>query len=380
MEDKERKRRGTFSLLTFRGLFANVMLLTVLGLLLTGYAGLLCPRTWSWLSLAGYAFPLFLAATLFELALCVFIKKRLLVIPFIGLLLAYQPVTLYCPVNTPKEAPEDAIKFVSFNTYNWSKGEYGKDDVGQRNPIVEYLQTCEADIICLQEAPLYEKVKKDIDELLTPRLPYTDTVRNERGCSVTIISRFPIVKKQLIQYETIGNVSGAFWLDINGREVMVVVNHLQTMGFSMDERKAFGDMMHGKQDDTDEIKSTSRTIIGKILDASRTRSWQAEAVAQLVRENSDKPIIVCGDFNDIPQSYTYHTISKPGTGKDGNDIELTDCYRASGFGPGFSYGHFGMKVRIDNILCSKHFTPYECSIDQSNDFSDHYPISCKLSF
>lgn len=380
MGDKEHKRRGMFSLLTFKGWLANGLLLAVLGLLLTGYAGILNPREWSWLSLAGYAFPIFLALTLGGLILCVFVKKRLVFIPFIGLLLGYYPVTLYCPVNIQKKAPEGAITLVSFNTFSWSRGESNEGENVRPNPMVKYLQDCNADIICLQEAPLRADIKEDIDQLLTKRLAYTDTILGRSHSSVLLLSRYPIVKKQLIPYETAGNISGAFWIDVKGREVIVVVNHLQTMGFSMNERKAFGDMVHGKQENTEEMKSTSRTIVGKILDASRIRSSQADSLALFIRTHCDKPIIVCGDFNDIPQSYTYRTISNPGKGVNGKDIEMIDCYRATAFGPGFTYGHFGMRVRIDNILCTSHFTPYECNVDKSMGLSDHYPISCKLTF
>ena len=58
--------------------------------------------------------------------------------------------------------------------------------------------------------------------------------------------------------------------------------------------------------------------------------------------------------------------------------DLTDCYAATGRGPGFSFNQQAFYVRIDNILCSNHFTPYNCKVDNKIKASDHYPIFCWL--
>ena len=64
-------------------------------------------------------------------------------------------------------------------------------------------------------------------------------------------------------------------------------------------------------------------ISDKLNRAFSLRSKQAEAIAQHI-ENSPYPVIVCGDFNDTPVSYTYRMMK---TG-------LKDAFRQSGFGFG----------------------------------------------
>ena len=355
-------------------------ILSVIALLITGYAVRLNPNSWAWLALAGYGFPMALAMTVGMLMICALMRKRLLIIPFAGLLLAYQPVTTYCPLHKEtKDVPQEAFSFMSYNSYNWGRGDFNKAERDSFHvQFFDYLNKHKTDIICLQEANT-NKLQNKIDSILPPDVYHCDTVRGKGGSVVTIISRFPIIRKQLIKYETQGNNSAAFWLNIKGREVIVINNHLQTMGFSMQERRNFGDMMIGERREKDYIKSTSRTIIGKILEASKVRSHQADSIAAFIRRHAGTPIIICGDFNDIPQSYTYHTITNPGKGANGNDVEITDCYRTTALGPGYSYGHFGMRVRIDNILCSQELTPYNAKVDGTTDCSDHYPISCKFT-
>ena len=59
---------------------------------------------------------------------------------------------------------------------------------------------------------------------------------------------------------------------------------------------------------------------------------------------------------------------------------MTDCYIASGNGPGISYHKNGMYFRIDHIFCSDDFEPFEAKVDDKIDNSDHYPIYTWLKY
>ena len=82
-----------------------------------------------------------------------------------------------------------------------------------------------------------------------------------------------------------------------------------------------------------------------------------------------KPVIVCGDFNDTPVSYTHHAF---------NQI-LKDAFVEAGNGLGISYNRNRMYVRIDHILTSKDMEVHDCQVDKSIKASDHYPIWCHVS-
>ena len=112
------------------------------------------------------------------------------------------------------------------------------------------------------------------------------------------------------------------------------------------------------------VKTESKRLIDQLGESARTRAPQAQAVARYIRKHAYQSIICMGDFNDSPLSYAHHTIDK----------ELTDCYVASGNGPGISYHLSGFYVRIDNIFCSDDWEPYGCTVDRSIKASDHYPI------
>ena len=96
---------------------------------------------------------------------------------------------------------------------------------------------------------------------------------------------------------------------------------------------------------------------------------RAEQAATL-RENINKspyPVIVCGDFNDTPISFTYRTVKG----------DLKDSFTQSGKGTANTYNGKLPSFRIDYILYSPIFTSYNFKVSSINH-SDHFPISCDL--
>lgn len=68
-------------------------------------------------------------------------------------------------------------------------------------------------------------------------------------------------------------------------------------------------------------------LIGKLAEASAIRAVQADSIARLVASYKGGGIIVCGDFNDSPISYTHRVVGEG----------LNDAFVESGNGFGISY-------------------------------------------
>jgi endonuclease/exonuclease/phosphatase family metal-dependent hydrolase len=262
--------------------------------------------------------------------------------------------------------PEGTIKVVSYNVCqyggNW-KYEQGFDT------IANYLKREDPDIVCLQED--VDEWRRYVFQKYQKTFPYNDTVffwRTPYGVNgVGIHSKFPILKRERIDYPSRAHGSMAYYLLVDGDTILVINNHLEGTHLSKEDRTRYKEMVSGKlQRDT--ARSESMLLLSKLGQAAALRATGANAVHQYIEAHRQYPIIVCGDFNDNPISYSRRTIAKG----------LKDCFVETGRGLGLSYNEKGFFFRIDHILCSDHFEPYNCQVDDKMDASDHYPISCRL--
>jgi endonuclease/exonuclease/phosphatase (EEP) superfamily protein YafD len=117
------------------------------------------------------------------------------------------------------------------------------------------------------------------------------------------------------------------------------------------------------------LKEGSKRMLWKLRKAFVIRSTQVNSLADHVA-GCPYPVILGGDFNDTPSSYTYHQLSKT----------LNDSFKYSG--NGFFESTYAGKFpsfRIDYVLYSHHFKSIHYKkIDIS--LSDHYPITSTLVF
>ena len=336
---------------------AAVNLLAAVAMCISGFSGYLSPNSFPLLSISGLLFPILLIANLFFLAFWICFHWKYVLIPFVALIICYQPIRQYCPFNFKQEIPDDCLKIISYNVHL-----YGifNEDKRFHTEILDYFRNSNADIICVQES-IYKKYKK-IRPLtaLADVYPYCELANiNTAHSTHYIYSKYPILHKEIIPYESRGNMSEAYLLDVNGDTVLVVNNHLETYGLSTEEKEKYAEMVEGNKNVV-----AKRAFLGKIIKAPQIRAKQAEKVSQYIQSFKNMPIIVCGDFNDTPLSYVHHTICHG----------LTDTYVESGNGTGFSYVNNDMYGRIDHIFCSKHFEPVASNVDSKFYHSDHYPI------
>ncbi len=349
-------------------LFSWANIIVVVMMLAAGYAAGINPVSHPYLSLFGFLFPAFLTMNLAFIAFWLFVSRIRLFIPVAGFLMAYSPVQWYSPTNVAEAPPEGSLKVLTYNVLGFHSPEHPFEGA---HPVLQYIERSGADIICLQE---YTRVacQDSMWNIVDSIYPYHASVVSQGyvqtgGAEVAVYSKYPITSYRNIDIYTRGNTVGAFTLDINGDSLYLVNAHLETIGFSPEEKQQFNDMVRGRKE-SGEMRREARTMVSKLAESAKVRAPQADAIARYISKHKGERMIVCGDLNDHPLSYVHHTIARG----------LTDCYRAAGRWPGFSFRYHSMYVRIDNIMCSEHWKPYRCEVDKSIDFSDHYPVYCFL--
>ena len=342
---------------------ANVCV--VLLMLLTAYSDHFNPTAHALLSVLGLGFPVMLLLSMCFVIFWAIFKRRYILITFVGYLLAIPSIRVYVPYNSaPDSIPHDCIKLLSYNVQAYTGAPRYTDC---SDPIINYAKQCNADIVCVQEDMCHTH---DTRAEWSKLYPYCDTLMVSvptAGNALGLYSRYPILRRERINYPSLANMSMAYFLQKGSDTIIVVNNHLESNHLSMLEREGYQELLKGDVS-KEQAKMQSRLLIDKLTDAAVIRAPQADSVAAFIRRYSDYPIIVCGDFNDNPISYARRTIAQG----------LTDCYVSTAKGMGWSYNQKGFYVRIDNVLCSSHFKPYNCKIDNKIDASDHYPIICWL--
>jgi len=349
-------------------MMAGANIATIIVMLLVGYSDRLNPTDHPMLSTVGMTFPIFLLINMAFLFLWLIFKWRKVWIPVLGYIAAYGPISTYLPINSPQSIPEDALKVISYNVCAYG-GNYKYED-GFRT-VCDYLCAQKADIVCTQEDAdswrriAFKEYAKEYAYNDTLVLAYEAISFNALG----IHTRYPIIHRERIDYPSVANGSAAWWLKVGNDTLIVVNNHFESCHLTTKDREQYRQIIHGKMP-TDSARTESKMLLVKLAEANAKRAGQIRAVKRYVEEHSQYPIVVCGDFNDNPISYSIHTMSEV----------LTDCFAKTGRGIGLSYNQKAFSFRIDHIFCSSQLEPFHCEIDSRMDASDHNPMICWLKF
>ena len=337
---------------------------TILIAMILGYSDRFDAAAHALLSASGMVFPVFALLNAAFLMFWVFFWWRGIVIPVIGFVLIYFPMRAYCPFNVPQDAPDDAVKLLTMNVMNFNYP-VPEDSVNAFQTVSRYVQRTSPDIACFVEFPPIPKMMKDMSEMCK----YSGNVNNNKGNVLFVLSRYPIIGKERIMFESVGNLSAAFHLLMDRDTVTLVVNHFQSICLSKEERQEVGKIIDGTSS-RDIRNSDNKLLVAKVVEAIRYRAPQVDAVTHYVDSirAMGRSVLLCGDFNESPISYSHHQMEK----------RLVDCYSSTATGPGFTFEQNGMHFRIDHIFCSDDWTPYRCEVVDKMRTSDHYPMLCWL--
>lgn len=336
-----------------------------------------------YLSIVGLGFPVLFFLMLGLVVFWLIMRSRWwMIICLLVIALGFQQIKVAFGFNFfsrfETERTAGTLRVMQWNVHSWNlkvplrSTRFSRFDFRW---MMEVIEDYNPDILCLEE--FFES--RDTGELpsatrsleaigytyhyfIYPVYKYQDAYEG-----VAIFSRYPIRESGEVKTADHTNTDPLAYTDIevDGQRIRIIALHLQSVQFEGDQYRQISNLKRGKGADVAE----SRTIVSKLKRGFQRRHVQALSVNKQIEE-SPYPVIVCGDFNDVPNSGTYFTITQ----------NLQDAFLKKGSFIGRTFRFISPTLRIDYILPEKDdFTVVGAKVIHA-PYSDHYPVVADLRF
>lgn len=351
-----------------------ILILNILGavaMLMAYLAPLVNPARIFFPALFGLAYPYLLILHLAFLCYWLIRLKKEILISLLIILLGWNHLNNLLPLNLRSSqipvnsSQERYLKALSYNVRGFDIYQWSKEPEAKRE-IFNLLEEQEPQLVCFQEyytssksGETHNYISRQLEFLPHNAVYYTADHTNRSGFGIATFSKYPILKKSRIPFNS--SFNAAMYTDIlfHSDTIRVFNIHLQSINFQQDNY-AFMDTARLKYNN--EQIGELRAIGSRLKTAFTKRAQQAQVITSYIKD-SPYPVVLMGDFNDTPQSYAYRKIKKG----------LSDSFRKSGRGFGNTYSGELPSFRIDYILYGPPIQSSEFSRIKTNH-SDHYPI------
>ena len=287
--------------------------------------------------------------------------------------------------NNDLSAETGDLKVMTWNVHMFDLGAWTNDETAKAK-IIKLINDEDPDVLCLEE--FFWDTKQN-------GMPYTDIIRSlgypyvafskqytmpkrrltihtDKGAKIdvgnAIFSKFPL--KNIQSYElgiphynmlsTDAQIDSSHTISLN-------VVHLTSVHFGSKEMEYISEV---KDQGIDKQNTNqSKSLLKKLRYAFAQRAILANNIDSLKRF-MDNPIVICGDFNDVPSSYVYEKVK-------GN---LSDPFTQKGIGLGRSYRNIFPTLRIDYILYDNSALKVIGYGRRIEPLSDHFPVMANFVF
>lgn len=351
-------------------------ILAVIALFLAYLSTYISPEKVAFLALFGIAYGVLLVTNVIFILFWLFVKKRLALISAIAILIGFSHLAAYMQLIPHFENAEisgQKITVVSqnvklFGWYNW------KTNKQDRDTMIAGLKRVDADIYCFQEffhntTPGKFDTRNTIEKRLeTPYsdLHYTNSINMDEKYGIVTYSKYPIVNMGRVKFDREYSNACIFSdIDINGDTIRVYNAHVASIRFQREDYRFLDEIKKTEQPVKPVIKD-GMSILDRLTIAYKKRANQVRSIKAHAAQ-SPYPVIICGDFNDTPVSYSYAQLSEG----------MVDSFRESGWGIGNTYIGKFPSFRIDYIFHSPdmHSQNYRKLPEK---ISDHHGIAAEI--
>jgi len=358
-------------------IFLKVISVFLISSLLLAYLSpFIHPKTIFFIPFFGLIYPILLTLNILILIVWIVLKSKW-AFPVMATVLIGFPLhfRLYAfGSNSSEIENKKALTIMSYNVrlfdvYNPSMNQAIKS----RDKIFDFLIKEDVDVMCFQEfyhqdKPTWFKTKDSLIEVLNIvdyHFRGAHSKRHRKNFGISILSQYPMIGKGQVAFDSQSknDCNYCIYADIlfNNDTVRIYNVHLQSIkiGYEMGEE-------YYENKSRNSFESLFQTVFNKLIDAYPKRADQAIRVVNHISK-SPYPVVVCGDFNDTPLSYSYNQFNH----------NLIDAFRNCSKGIGSTYLGKIPAGRIDYIFHSEDLLSSNFKI-QKEKLSDHKAIICDI--
>ncbi|CAN5867300.1 endonuclease/exonuclease/phosphatase family protein [soil metagenome] len=341
--------------------------------LLLGIAGMNVSPQWSWVfGFLAFSTPVPLLLNLLFLLYWLARRSWMVVLPLLvvggGWDYYHRGLSLNLADN---RVPEQAarLEVLSFNVEVFNSYAHQHDSTYSSSiNLINWVAQHPADVLLLQEfyhepgSEVYATKNKIGEEqgrelFVSPSL--VNRVQAEFG--LAIFSRYPILSHGQIPFGKL-TFNHAIYADlqVNADTIRVYNTHLESMAI---DGAGVVAAVKGER-----VRSQGKDAFKRLRKGFLARGEQVNLLLDHMA-SSPYPVLVGGDLNDIPWSYTYEQFNH----------RLTNAFQASGRGFGFTYNGKIPFLRIDNQFYSEGLRAHRITVHREMPYSDHFPVSVEYS-
>lgn len=325
------------------------------------------PEQTTFFALFNLGFPIIFLLELLFLFYWVARRRLYLLLPLGMLLLSWSPIAR--TFSFFDWQGDDEVTGQEVKVQTWNVRRFADKDPQTALQMTRLLGSVQPDIICFQEFKSLDLPGRDrmlflVDSLGMEHHYFDITTVKGRNTfmGVGVVSRWPMINQKTVPFAMDGGNAIVYVDVVAGVDTIRVFSvHLQSIRFrtqveeeglirelGLDSRQHFG------------------SKVERLSGAFVKRAEQVRLVRKLVEE-SPYPVILCGDFNDTPMSYTHRQVTRP----------LEDAFLGSGAGWGITFAGPLPLLRIDYIMHSPAFEVTNFEVLE-RAYSDHYPVVAEL--
>jgi endonuclease/exonuclease/phosphatase family metal-dependent hydrolase len=320
----------------------------------------------------GLAYPALLLINIGFIIFWIWQKKMLALISAFVIVAGWTNVGRYIQIRAFEKSFETgrAVKLLSYNVRAFSSFML-EDGSNLLDSVLAFVNEEGTDILCFQEFYVqnaHEKQSEAYIDSMFVRMPYKHIrfyykPSQTSNYGLATYSKYPIINEGSLTFENSTNSCLYTDMVIHNDTIRVYNAHLQSIKLKMNGYN-FADSLvfpfNSKR--VNEV----RYISGRLKRGFIKRAEQVDILSAHIRRSPYK-VVVCGDFNDTPVSYTYQKIRG----------DLKDAFIRSGKGIGNTYRGNFPSFRIDFIFHSRDMGSSDYRTHRL-DISDHYPVSCSF--